>query len=74
MSQKYLILCVLLQAGWACGQTAASALTEQDFLAEMPIVLSVSRLAQRLDDTPGAVTILDRQFIRLSGARDWQNR
>lgn len=70
MFQKYIVTLVLLQAGWACAQTAASALTEQDFLAEMPIVLSVSRLAQRLDDAPGAVTILDRQFIRLSGARD----
>jgi len=33
-------------------------------------VLSVSRLPQRLDETPGAVTILDRNMIRLSGARD----
>lgn len=48
----------------------AAALTEQDFLNEMPIVISVSRLAQRLDETPGAVTILDREFIRMSGARD----
>ncbi len=45
-------------------------ITEMDFLGDMPVVLSVSRLAQRLDETPGAVTILDRQFIRLSGARD----
>jgi iron complex outermembrane receptor protein len=50
--------------------TGASALSEQDYLSDMPIVLSVSRLAQRLDETPGAVTILDRQFIRRSGARD----
>lgn len=56
---------VLAQTG-----SPASALTEQDFLGEMPIVLSVSRLAQRLDETPGAVTILDRQFIRMTGARD----
>ena len=70
MIQKYIGLLVLLHASWACAQTGASALTEQDFLSEMPIVLSVSRLAQRLDDTPGAVTIFDRQFIRLSGARD----
>lgn len=48
----------------------ASALTEQEFLGEMPVVISVSRLAQRLDETPGAVTILDRDFIRMSGARD----
>jgi iron complex outermembrane receptor protein len=44
--------------------------TENDFLTDMPIILSVSRLPQRLDDTPGAVTIIDRDMIRLSGARD----
>ncbi|MBC7916772.1 MAG: TonB-dependent receptor [Rhodoferax sp.] len=53
----------------ASGSPAAS-VSEEDFLSEMPIVLSVSRLAQRVDETPGAVTILDRQFLRLSGARD----
>lgn len=57
--------CALAQTG-----APASALSEQDFLAEMPIVLSVSRLAQRIDETPGAVTILDREFIRMTGARD----
>ncbi|MEO8118136.1 MAG: TonB-dependent receptor [Rhodoferax sp.] len=58
--------------GWG-GQAAAQlpdAVSEKDFLTEMPIVLSVSRLPQRLDETPGAVTILDRDMIRLSGARD----
>ena len=49
---------------------ASSSVSEADFLAEMPIVLSVSRLPQRLDETPGAVTLLDRDWIRLSGARD----
>ncbi len=44
--------------------------SENDFLSELPIVLSVSRLSQRLDETPGAVTVLDRTMIRLSGARD----
>lgn len=44
--------------------------SEGDFLADMPIVLSVSRLPQRLDDTPGAVTVIDREMIRLSGVRD----
>ena len=46
------------------------ALSERDFLGDMPIVLSVSRLPQRLDETPGAVTVIDRDMIRLSGARD----
>jgi len=44
--------------------------SEKDFLSEMPIVLSVSRLPQRLDETPGAVTVLDRDMIHQSGARD----
>ena len=44
--------------------------SEQDFLTNMPIVLSVSRLPQPLDETPGAVTIIDRKMIRESGARD----
>ncbi|TXT41259.1 MAG: iron complex outermembrane recepter protein [Comamonadaceae bacterium] len=49
---------------------AGEAISERDYLDEMPIVLSVSRLPQRLDETPGAVTVLDRDFIRRSGARD----
>ena len=46
------------------------AVSESDYLAELPVVLSVSRLPQRLDETPGAVTVIDRQMIRMSGARD----
>lgn len=49
---------------------SAVGVSEKDFLDEMPIVLSVSRLPQRLDETPGAVTIIDRDMIRRSGARD----
>ncbi len=56
-------------SGAACAQASAT-LSEKDFLDDMPVVLSVSRLPQRLDDTPGAVTIIDRDMIRLSGARD----
>ncbi|MDF3822828.1 TonB-dependent receptor [Leptospira sp. 96542] len=45
--------------------------SELDYLdTQVPIVLSVSRLPQRLDETPGSVTIIDRQMIRASGARD----
>ena len=45
-------------------------MSEADYLNEMPVVLSVSRLSQRLDETPGAVTVIDRAMIRRSGARD----
>jgi iron complex outermembrane recepter protein len=66
-------ICQFLLLGWAVQASHAQGLvaaTEKDFLEEMPVVLSVSRLPQRLDDTPGAVTVLDRNMIRLSGARD----
>lgn len=59
----------LLVGGQALAQVVAS-VSEKDFLSDMPIVLSVSRLPQRLDETPGAVSILDRDTIRNSGARD----
>ena len=44
--------------------------SEQDYFGDLPVVLSVSRLAQPLDEVPGAVTVLDRELIRRSGARD----
>lgn len=66
------LICLIAMFGWANPATAQApnTVSEKDFLAEMPIVLSVSRLPQRLDETPGAVTIIDRNMIRLSGARD----
>ncbi len=65
-------------ARWLLGVLAAAAslaqaqtgLTEDDFFEAVPVVLTVSRLAQSLHDTPGAVTVLDREAIRRSGARD----
>ncbi len=72
--------CLMFLQGCSCLATAQApepaplpnsmALSERDFLDDMPIVLSVSRLPQRLDETPGAVTLIDRDMIRLSGARD----
>lgn len=48
---------------------ASDLLAEEAFLGELPVVLSASRLAQPLRDTPGAVTVIDRDMIRVSGAR-----
>lgn len=42
---------------------------EDLFLAPLPTVLSASRLLQPVRDAPGAVTIIDRDTIRRSGAR-----
>lgn len=77
MDRRGLVAWALLGACLVSGPAGAQApepepavISERDYLAEVPIVLSVSRLAQRLDETPGAVTILDRDLIRRSGARD----
>ena len=48
---------------------APVALSERDYFEELPVVLSVSRLAQPQSEAPGAVTVIDRNIIRHSGAR-----
>lgn len=69
-----LALPLMLLAGIACaapaGSAAPVALSERDYLEELPVVLTVSRMAQPLSDTPGAVTVIDRDIIRKSGARE----
>lgn len=62
-----LMLCALNVFGTAW---AGELLSEEDFLGNLPTVLSVSRLAQPLDEAPAAVTIIDRETIRASGIVD----
>lgn len=49
---------------------SAAEVSEHDYFGELPIVLTVSRLAQPLNETPGAVTVIEREMIRRSGARE----
>lgn len=59
--------------GWTLligANTAQGATTEDAFLDEIPVVLSVSRLSQPVNEAPAAVTVIDRQMIRDSGAWD----
>jgi iron complex outermembrane recepter protein len=49
--------------------TPAPLPTEEAFLGELPIVLSVTRLPQSRAETPAAVTVIDRDMIRATGAR-----
>lgn len=49
---------------------AEDALDESAYLSEMPIVATVSRLPTRVDEAPSAVTVIDRQMIKDSGAWD----
>lgn len=60
---------VFLFAGMATGGENRP-LSESVYLDEMPVVLGVSRLSQRVDEAPAAVTVIDRQMIRESGVWD----
>lgn len=42
--------------------------TEEDFFSSIPQILSSTRLAQPLSDAPNAITIIDREMIKASGA------
>ena len=43
--------------------------SESDFMDDMPIVLSATRLPQPINEAPLAITIIDREMIDASGAR-----
>lgn len=61
---------VLLPVGTWAQQALSAEASERDYFEELPVVLSVSRLAQPLNEVPGAVTVIDRELIRRSGARE----
>lgn len=45
-------------------------MTESDFLDDLPVVLSASRLSQPVSEAPVAVTVIDQEMIHASGFRD----
>jgi iron complex outermembrane receptor protein len=49
---------------------AANAQSADPYFEDLPVVLSVTHLRQSLTDAPAAVTVIDSDFIRRSGARD----
>lgn len=57
----------LLAAGTTRAWSAEAELTDAAFLAEQPIVLSASRLAQSQREAPAMVTVIDREMIEASG-------
>lgn len=54
----------------AGAQQAGAAVTESDFLDDLPVVLSASRLSQPVSEAPVAVTVIDQEMIHASGFRD----
>lgn len=47
-----------------------STLTEQHFFPDIPVVLSATRLPQSVEESPVAVTIINREMIEASGATE----
>jgi iron complex outermembrane recepter protein len=66
-AMRRLLVCACLGVQ---GLAAAQDLSEDGFFGEVPVVLTATRLQQSLHDVPGAMTVLDRDTIRRSGARD----
>ncbi len=60
---------VLLGAG-AAPLHAFDGSAEAAFFESLPVVLTVSRLPQPMQDTPGAVTVIDERLIAATGYRD----
>jgi iron complex outermembrane recepter protein len=67
MIKKLKILAVMVLSSLSA---LASAETEQDYLQELPVVLSASRLLQPVSEAPNAMTVISRNMIRASGFRN----
>lgn len=49
---------------------SSAAVPEEEFFADIPEVLTATRLRQPVSDAPASMTIIDRNMIEASGARD----
>ena len=71
-TQTSLVLFSLASAMTLHGSAATAQSENQQAVSEdsMPMVLTPSQLPQRLDESPSTVTIIDREMIEASGARN----
>jgi iron complex outermembrane receptor protein len=53
----------------AAAEKPAGLVSESEYFTDVPLVLSATRLAQPRSETPAAVTVIDRDMIHASGAR-----
>lgn len=65
-----LLLVFAVSVAPAAAEHAAKHVSELDYFSDLPVALTTSRLTQALDEVPGAVTVIDRELIRRSGARE----
>lgn len=61
----FIFAALLAQPTWAREESS-----EQNYFQEFPVVLSASRLSQPQSEAPNAMTVIDREMIAASGARN----
>lgn len=65
------LMAMVAVMGTSYGAFADSASDGPDsYFGDFPVVLSASRLVQSVDEAPAAVTVIDRDMIKMSGARE----
>jgi iron complex outermembrane receptor protein len=63
------IMLVSLTSVLAAAEGPAPLVSETEFFTDIPAVSSATRLTQARSETPAAVTVIDRDMIKASGAR-----
>lgn len=69
MNARWLTTVVAVASG-ACAAADGGAESPENYFGEFPVVLSASRLLQTSDEAPASVTVIDREMIKASGARE----
>lgn len=67
---RAVVFVAVVKAGALHAAEPAQKTTEELFLADIPVVLTASRLGQPPSDAPNAITVIDRELIQASGARE----
>lgn len=62
------LLCLAPGATPLAAERPEGRAAEEIFLEKMPVVLSATRLAQPVSESPAAITVIDREMIEASGA------
>jgi len=63
------VMLVSLTSEVAAAEKPTGLVSESEYFTDIPLVLSATRLAQPRSETPAAVTVIDRDMIHASGAR-----
>ncbi|MEN3113407.1 TonB-dependent receptor plug domain-containing protein [Uliginosibacterium paludis] len=61
---------LLLPASLLCALPFPAHAGEEAYFEDLPVVLTASRLPQPVNEAPGAVTVIDRAFIKATGYRN----